>query len=112
MMIKQYQPPKVITIITAENEPEKNEETGAITWDNTLTDAEVQGLKNATGAKFPNLIAWNSIIQRYKAGMSPSEIARQLRRQHGCSMVQIKRVLAAWNKINGTQKEFRYRGKS
>lgn len=102
----------MVTIVTAENEPEKNEETGAITWDNTLTDAEIQAMKNTMDVKFPNLIAWNSIIQRYKAGMSPSEIARQLRRQHGCSMVQIKRVLAAWNKINNIKKEFRYHGKS
>lgn len=112
MTIKQYQPPKMVTIVAAENEPEINFETGSITWDNKLTESEIQAMKMEMGVKYPNLIAWNSIIQRRKAGMKRSDIIKQLSRTDGCAKVSIKRVLAAWNKINGIKEEFRYRGKS
>lgn len=109
--MKQYQPPKVKVLTPAiQVEPDINEQTGAVTWDNNLTAEQVDALKEEMGVKTHNPRAWFMMKQCADANMSIMEAARHLspKEIRGTKEAQIRRFFSAYNKIRGIKKQFRY----
>lgn len=109
--MKQYQPPKVKVLTPViQTSPDINPETHAVTWDNNLTAEQVEALKKDMGVQEHNPRAWFVMKQCADANMSIMEAARHLKPQkiRGASEAQIRRFFAAYNRIRGVKKEFRY----
>jgi hypothetical protein len=111
MKMKQYQPPKVKVLTPViQTSPDINPETHAVTWDNNLTAEQVEALKKDMEVQTHNPRAWFLMKQCADANMSIMEAARHLKPQkiRGASEAQIRRFFAAYNRIRGVKKDFRY----
>lgn len=109
--MRQYQPPKAKTLTPViQTAPYINEETGAVTWDNNLTPEQVEALKKEMNVKTHNPRAWFVMKQCADANMSIMDATRHLKTQRirGTSEAQVRRFFAAYNRVRGVKKEFRY----
>jgi hypothetical protein len=107
--MKTYQLPKAKTIAPPiQTAPNIDPVTGSVTWNNGLSAEQVAALKQDLEVKSPSIVAWNSMKQCADAEMTVMQATRHLRGRTSCSEAQIRRFFAAYNRLRGIKKPFRY----